>query len=56
VKNIGRVYVFQSAQDLIDEGLEMCVGEGLSRSNDSSEIAFHEFYLDVRVWVKREGL
>jgi hypothetical protein len=49
MKHIGRVYVFQPAQDLVDEGLEMGIGEGLSGSDDGGEIALHELYFEVRL-------
>jgi len=44
VKNIGRMDVFQSTEDLVDETLKMRIGEGLSGSDDGREIAFHKFY------------
>ena len=42
VQHVGAVDVFQPAQDLVDEGLEVGVGERLAGADDSSEIAFHE--------------
>jgi hypothetical protein len=33
MQHVGRVNVFQTAECLIDEGLEMCVREGLTRTN-----------------------
>lgn len=42
VQHIGAVDVFQTAQDLVDEGLEVSVGERLARPDDCSEVAFHE--------------
>ena len=51
VENVGGVDVFQTAEDLVDEGLEVCVGEGLTGSDDCCEIAFHEFCFYVRVCV-----
>ena len=42
VQHIGRVYVLQSAEDLVDEGLEVGVGQGLAGSDDGSQVAFHE--------------
>lgn len=29
MENVGRVNIFQTAEDLVDEGLEMCIGERL---------------------------
>lgn len=47
VQDIGGVNVLQSAQDLVNEGLEMCISEGLPGSNDSRQIALHEFCHDI---------
>ena len=44
VQHIGRVDVLQAAQDLVDEGLEMSVGKGLTGTNDGGKIAFHQLY------------
>lgn len=41
VKDISRVDIFQSAQNLVDKGLEVGVGEGLARPDNSREITFH---------------
>jgi hypothetical protein len=41
------VDVFQAAEDLVDKGLEMGVGEGLAGSDDCCEIAFHEFCIKL---------
>lgn len=41
VKDIGRVNIFQSTQNLVDKGLEVGVGEGLPRPDNSREITFH---------------
>jgi hypothetical protein len=38
------VNVLETAEDLVDERLEMGVGEWLPGSDDGSEVAFHEFY------------
>lgn len=43
VQNVGRMDVFETAEDLVNEGLEMGVGEGLSGANDSGQIALHQF-------------
>lgn len=43
MENIRRVDIFETAKNLVDEGLEMGVGEGLSGSNNGSKIAFHKF-------------
>ena len=43
VQHVGRVDVLESAQDLVDEGLEVGVGEGLPGSDDSRQVAFHQF-------------
>lgn len=44
MENVGRVDVLEAAEDLVDERLEMCVGEGLAAADDSREIAFHQFW------------
>lgn len=41
VKDIGRVNIFQSTQNLVDKGLEVGVGEGLPGTDNSREITFH---------------
>lgn len=43
VQNIGRMDILQSAKNLVDEGLEMGIGQRLSRTNDGGQIAFHQF-------------
>jgi hypothetical protein len=43
VEHICRVDVFEAAQNLVDEGLEMSVGERLARADDGGQIALHEF-------------
>ena len=42
VQDVGRVDILETAQDLVDEGLEVGVGEGLAGSDNGSQIAFHE--------------
>ena len=42
MEDIGRVDVFETTQDLINEGLEVSVGKRLTRPDDSSQVAFHE--------------
>ena len=44
VQHIGRVDVLQAAQDLVDEGLEVGVGEGLAGADDGGQIALHELW------------
>jgi hypothetical protein len=34
--------VFQAAQDLVDEGLEVGVGKRLARSNDGGQVTLHK--------------
>jgi len=43
MKDIRRVDVFQTAEDLVDEGLEMGICEGLSRADDCGKITLHKF-------------
>jgi hypothetical protein len=47
VEDVRRVYILETAQDLVDKGLEMRVGEGLTGSDDGCQIALHEFYYDI---------
>lgn len=42
VEDVGRVDVLETAEDLVDEGLEMGIGQRLSGADDRSEIAFHQ--------------
>ena len=43
MQHVRRVDVLEAAQDLVDEGLEVGVGEGLARPNNGGQIALHEF-------------
>lgn len=43
VEDVCGVYVLQTAENLVNEGLEVCVGQWLSTANDGGEITFHEF-------------
>jgi hypothetical protein len=49
MEHIGRVDVFQAAQDLVDEGLEVGVGKRLAGSDDSGQIALHQLCEPVSV-------
>ena len=42
VENVGRVDVLETTEDLVDERLEVSVGQGLARADDSREVALHE--------------
>lgn len=42
VQHVGRVDVLETAEDLVDEGLEMGIGQGLAGTDNGSKIAFHE--------------
>lgn len=42
MEDVCRVDVLQTAQDLVDEGLEVGVGEGLAGADDGGQIALHE--------------
>jgi hypothetical protein len=39
---VGAVNVLQATENLVDEGLEVSVGQRLARTNDSSKITLHE--------------
>eukprot|EP00612_Vaucheria_litorea_P005097 CAMPEP_0171459654 /NCGR_PEP_ID=MMETSP0945-20130129/4849_1 /TAXON_ID=109269 /ORGANISM="Vaucheria litorea, Strain CCMP2940" /LENGTH=145 /DNA_ID=CAMNT_0011985711 /DNA_START=817 /DNA_END=1254 /DNA_ORIENTATION=+ len=43
------MYVLQASQNLVEEVLEMLVGEGLSAGNDAVHVALHEIRDDVDV-------
>ena len=44
---LGAVDVFKPAQNLVDERLEMGVGQRLARPDDGCQIALHEFYIEI---------
>jgi hypothetical protein len=44
VEDVGGVDVLESAEDLVDEGLEVGVGERLAGPDDGGEIALHQFW------------
>lgn len=48
VQDIRGVNILQTAQDLINEGLEVRIGQGLARTDDSGQITFHQFCKVVR--------
>ena len=39
--------ILQPAEDLIDEGLEVCIGKWLSGPDDSSQITFHQLLVEI---------
>ena len=45
MEDVGRMNVFKTAERLIDEGLEVSIGEGLLRANDRMKISFHKLFL-----------
>jgi hypothetical protein len=48
VEHVGAVNVFEAAENLVNERLEVRVGQGLSGADDGGKIALHEFFgLDV---------
>lgn len=48
VEHVGAVDVFEAAKYLVNERLEVCVGQGLSGADDGGKIALHELFgLDV---------
>lgn len=42
MQHVGGVNVLETAEDLVDEGLEMGIGQGLAGTDNGSKIAFHE--------------
>ena len=47
VQDVGRVNVLETAENLVDEGLEVGVGQGLATADDSCKITLHEFLVQV---------
>jgi hypothetical protein len=43
VQNVGGVDVLETAKDLVDERLEMRIGQGLAGADNGREITFHQF-------------
>lgn len=48
VEHVGRVDVLQAAQNLVDEGLKVCIGEWLPRADDGCKVALHQLWEDQR--------
>lgn len=42
VQNVGRVDVLETAEDLVDKGLEVGIGQRLTGADDGRQIAFHQ--------------
>ena len=49
VEDVGRVDVLQTAENLVDERLEMCVGEGLAGSNNGCQVTLHQLCAIVSI-------
>jgi hypothetical protein len=47
VQHVGRVDVLEAAQNLVDEGLEVGVGERLAGADDSCQVTLHQLYRGV---------
>jgi len=47
VQDVCRVDVFETAENLVDEGLEVGVGQGLATADDGGQITFHQFFVEV---------
>lgn len=43
MENSARVYVLKSAQDLVNEKLDVFIAEALIRLDDLAEVGFHQF-------------
>lgn len=43
MQHVRRVDIFQAAKNLVDEGLEVSVGQWLAGTNDCRKIALHQF-------------
>ena len=44
MQDVGAVDVLQATENLVDEGLEVGVGQRLARTNDGGKIALHELW------------
>ena len=42
MQDVGRVNVLQAAENLVDERLEMGIGQRLAGSDDGSQVALHQ--------------
>jgi hypothetical protein len=42
MEDVGGVDILETAEDLVDEGLEVSIGQWLPRSDDGRKIAFHQ--------------
>lgn len=60
VEHVGAVDIFETAKDLVNERLEVGIGQGLSGADDGGKIALHEFcglevselfFMSVRVFI-----
>lgn len=47
MQHVGAVDVFETAEDLVDEGLEVGVGERLAGADDGCEVALHQLLIKV---------
>lgn len=45
MQDVGRVNVLETAQDLVDEGLEVGICQWLAAADDGSQIAFHQLFI-----------
>jgi hypothetical protein len=45
VQNVGGVDILETAEDLVNEGLEVGVGKRLAGTNNSSQITLHQLYV-----------
>lgn len=47
MENISRVNVLETTENLVDEGLEMRICQWLTRTNNGSQIAFHQLLVEI---------
>lgn len=47
VQDIGGVDIFETAENLVNKGLEVGVGQGLAGTNNGGKVAFHQLYCSV---------
>lgn len=47
MQDVGGVNVLEAAENLVDERLEVGIGQWLARANDGCQVALHEFCPDI---------
>lgn len=47
VQDVGRVDILEAAEDLVDKGLEVGVGQRLATADDGSQVTLHKLFVQV---------